>query len=633
MAQYVIEILDGDRAGEVVPLPERALRIGRKPGNDIVITDEKTSGSHAEIVPDNGRYLLRDLDSTNGTLMDGRKVTELALTPGDTFVVGRVRMCFRGESDSSRADGSALMVQSVDRSRLGKAKGSRSVGMMLVILVLVGASGGYLWWQRRGGETEGGRRIQAPLVVAGNRLLQTMASCEGEDGWNLRAAGTGLVVGSPGNTGKSALEAVRGDGDADFALARSQQPITVVFGRVLTLSARVRTSGGAKAAVRLCFSAADEHLPVPFRSGTALAGSDDYTEVHCAASVPQGADRVEVELLASLPEAGASAWFDDVALTEGGEATTYDLQIDGGKLLGGSGSITVQSAEPVLLAVEPAVDSGPLVELQKQHLLAVTDQGFSLAASKNDLGFGVVAHGAPALWLLFPGDSSGGVLAGGVDGGFKGVAAASTFTAQQVLLGSGPSRCLLSLPAAVELQGVLGGGIYRLRVPGDRFDLLLNFREQRSAAKAQLGDIRRLADAEPGKALDALRELGTRLPHDDRVLGEARDVRATITGRLQQRLDTLRAEFEEAGFFRTRGGFARVVAGIDDVVQRFGENNLEDAAAVQKLRADASAQLQELDSSRMADKQARLEDLADGLKQAQQPDLEKLVRDYLKRQH
>ena len=43
MAQYVLEILDGDRAGTVVPLKEDPVRIGRKSENDLVLTDEQVS--------------------------------------------------------------------------------------------------------------------------------------------------------------------------------------------------------------------------------------------------------------------------------------------------------------------------------------------------------------------------------------------------------------------------------------------------------------------------------------------------------------------------------------------------------------------------------------------------------------
>src|SRR6187551_1910536 len=95
MTQYVLEILDGDRAGEVVSLSSDRVTIGRKPTNTVALKDEKASGSHAEVVFEEGRYVLRDLGSTNGTLLDGKKVEEVALATQDVFQVGRVKFKFR----------------------------------------------------------------------------------------------------------------------------------------------------------------------------------------------------------------------------------------------------------------------------------------------------------------------------------------------------------------------------------------------------------------------------------------------------------------------------------------------------------------------------------------------------------
>ena len=92
MANYVLEVLDGDRAGEVLPVAERTLRIGRKAGNDLVLPDEKTSGVHCEIAPEGDRLVLKDLGSTNGTFLDGKRVSEIVLTPGDVVTIGRTKV-------------------------------------------------------------------------------------------------------------------------------------------------------------------------------------------------------------------------------------------------------------------------------------------------------------------------------------------------------------------------------------------------------------------------------------------------------------------------------------------------------------------------------------------------------------
>ena len=85
MTEYVLEILDGDRAGEIVELATEPLTFGRRAGNDVVLGDEKVSGQHATLTLEDGQWVLRDLDSTNGTLMDGRRIQEVGLTANDIF--------------------------------------------------------------------------------------------------------------------------------------------------------------------------------------------------------------------------------------------------------------------------------------------------------------------------------------------------------------------------------------------------------------------------------------------------------------------------------------------------------------------------------------------------------------------
>src|SRR5262245_15767746 len=182
MAQFVLEILDGDRAGGVVTLGDRPLRIGRKPQNDLVVHDEKASGVHAEVVFEGERHVLRDLGSTNGTLMDGRKITEVVLGSGDMFTIGRVRLRFRGDGDAAAAaaagGGEGLSVARIDAARLQAARsGSRSVGLLVVLLVLALGAGGVVFWRSRAGgddESGGKGKPKAELVVTGNKLKQEL---------------------------------------------------------------------------------------------------------------------------------------------------------------------------------------------------------------------------------------------------------------------------------------------------------------------------------------------------------------------------------------------------------------------------------------------------------------------------
>ena len=264
MANYVLEILDGDRAGEVLPVADRVLRIGRKPGNDIVLADEKTSGVHCEIAPEGDRLVLKDLGSTNGTFLDGKRITEMVLTPGDVVTIGRLRVKFRSEEDATGDAGDAdqFAIRTLDAARLQRRGGS--FGLVVVLLVVLGGAGGWFWWDSQ--QDSGGKAGRQPvenavaLITPGNRLPVDVANCEGAEGWQLLAAGAGFRTTGNAHSGTGAFVAMRdtlaegGAADAaaadDFAVMRIAEPITVFAGRSLVLTAHLLTRGDAQVAVR-----------------------------------------------------------------------------------------------------------------------------------------------------------------------------------------------------------------------------------------------------------------------------------------------------------------------------------------------------------------------------------------------
>jgi S1-C subfamily serine protease len=87
-----LRFVSGLRRGELFTLSGPTLRIGRSRDNDIVLPDDSsephTSGHHAELVLDGGAWTLRDLDSTNGTFLDGVRITREKLRTGDEIGFG-----------------------------------------------------------------------------------------------------------------------------------------------------------------------------------------------------------------------------------------------------------------------------------------------------------------------------------------------------------------------------------------------------------------------------------------------------------------------------------------------------------------------------------------------------------------
>ncbi|MFJ6392265.1 FHA domain-containing protein [Streptomyces sp. NPDC091972] len=78
----------GPFTGQSVVLGEAPLTFGRKSDNDIIIVSVSASRFHAEIVADNGAYILHDRDSRNGTFVNERRVERHELSPGDTIRIG-----------------------------------------------------------------------------------------------------------------------------------------------------------------------------------------------------------------------------------------------------------------------------------------------------------------------------------------------------------------------------------------------------------------------------------------------------------------------------------------------------------------------------------------------------------------
>ncbi len=78
-----------------IDLPKADLSIGRDPTNDVVIPDALVSRRHARIVFDGREYLFHDCESSNGSLLNGDRVSERKLTDGDVLWLGASRLLFR----------------------------------------------------------------------------------------------------------------------------------------------------------------------------------------------------------------------------------------------------------------------------------------------------------------------------------------------------------------------------------------------------------------------------------------------------------------------------------------------------------------------------------------------------------
>lgn len=88
-------IVDGER---VFPLNHTVVNIGRRADNHLVLSDLRISRTHAQIRAVRGQYVLFDLNSTGGTMVNGRRVHQCALKPGDVITLSGVPLIYGEET-------------------------------------------------------------------------------------------------------------------------------------------------------------------------------------------------------------------------------------------------------------------------------------------------------------------------------------------------------------------------------------------------------------------------------------------------------------------------------------------------------------------------------------------------------
>ncbi len=89
MADVTLRVLDGADRGRVFEHLPTPVTIGREEGNIVQLNDERISRFHIKIQEDQGKLVLTDLESTNGTRVNGEDAQLRILQYGDVIAVGR----------------------------------------------------------------------------------------------------------------------------------------------------------------------------------------------------------------------------------------------------------------------------------------------------------------------------------------------------------------------------------------------------------------------------------------------------------------------------------------------------------------------------------------------------------------
>jgi pSer/pThr/pTyr-binding forkhead associated (FHA) protein len=90
-----LRILSGRGEGSTFNIGERTFTAGRSPGNLVQLLARDVSRRHCQFRWDGVKYVIQDLNSENGVLGDGERVTEHPLDDGDQIAIGKTVLQFR----------------------------------------------------------------------------------------------------------------------------------------------------------------------------------------------------------------------------------------------------------------------------------------------------------------------------------------------------------------------------------------------------------------------------------------------------------------------------------------------------------------------------------------------------------
>ncbi len=93
--------------------------IGRDESADFCVESSRVSRKHVVLDRRDGQFVLRDLDSTNGTYVNGKRISETAITDGDVILVADCELTFFTGQPAARSLATQVMTQPVAESKTG----------------------------------------------------------------------------------------------------------------------------------------------------------------------------------------------------------------------------------------------------------------------------------------------------------------------------------------------------------------------------------------------------------------------------------------------------------------------------------------------------------------------------------
>ena len=639
--QYALRFESGERSGEVIPVtvvgaPGGAFTIGRKPGNSLQVTDPSVSGRHAEFEIAGENLQVRDLGSTNGTEVSGRRVTEAIVSHGDEITLGKVQFTLVDQtrasaklraatSDSEAPSGvvtgpeglaetriqprdEAIEITAADLER--SKKSSKLVPLVVAALALIAA--GVWWWQSQGGDderSEGRARDVAPVVPPDGNLLVDGYSFEKAGGWILETeeltSPFDLTRAGAASGRRGAFVELEPGGRAIL----EHEPVRIQGS--VRVTAQVRASADAAARIGLKFRRGPEGAAggviwsapvIGSRSGS--DGAHEFAVLEVLVQPPAGMDYAEVVLegASKLPVAAAAesddptddsveedlveVAFDDVALVPAPEAEElYSFASWRVFPLAAAADWTAPFAFAITALDEAPI---PLIQLRTKddEPLAAT-----VVLSDGDAVIQSASDPSPGSTVAVRVDQSlasqGIATLRGNDAG-----AAPTYATHggsferegvtSLLVGRGSDLVRLKFDAPVDLRARTSGDDVVFHAPlgpAKSVTLQFDFKEERVMAQ-RLG--RRARDErQEGRSHDALEtwnEVLRDYPFQYDLVEEAVRTEAEITAEGRRELESLIAEVDRARFFQLADIYREKLIRVNALAERYRGSDVEPAA-------------------------------------------------------
>jgi len=192
-----------------IPIDKSAITVGRKPDNDIVIDNPAISGHHCKVVLKGDTHYVEDLESTNGTFVNEKRIMKAGLHHNDVIGLARHALVFIEDAPppeaapaAASADGDETMVLSAEKKAemaAAAAKNSEGEAAKQGFLRVLKGAVGETEYELKGLSTYIGKSDRVQVQIKGSGLFgsapEVAASIHRKpDGFVLSAVKTGYPV-------------------------------------------------------------------------------------------------------------------------------------------------------------------------------------------------------------------------------------------------------------------------------------------------------------------------------------------------------------------------------------------------------------------------------------------------------